>query len=390
MRHQLYEGSLRVVRDSSVIAPLRIEGLREQIDALGERWLRKLEFHMTVISAATLERAGGGRPDLWEVVTRVAAGRAVGPIVVREEVRRVRDPEEPGLRTLIVMVEAARILELHEDLSAALGASLRPPPTHVTLYSSDPVDGIGIDDERQLAERAPPLTEDEQRAVREAMSFDGVFFDDGGFPIERDPGTLPVGDTDAVFTPSALCALSYAAHVHAEQRRKGGEVPYLAHLLSVAARVAEEGGDETEVIGALLHDAAEDHGGGQRLEDIRRRFGPRVEKIVRALSDSLAPAGAAKAPWRTRKERYVEHLRDERDESVLRVSNADKVDNARAIVRDHRLVGARVWERFEAPPEQQLAYYRALSSAFSEKRPGAPLALELAGLVSELEALTGY
>ena len=81
-------------------------------------------------------------------------------------------------------------------------------------------------------------------------------------------------------------ALKYASKLHRTQIREGGKVPYVAHLLGVAALVLEEGGDEDEAIAALLHDAVEDQGGRRRLADIRRRFGKRVARIVEACSDS--------------------------------------------------------------------------------------------------------
>ena len=75
-------------------------------------------------------------------------------------------------------------------------------------------------------------------------------------------------------------ALLFAAKLHREQRRKGSNVPYVSHLLAVAALVIEHGGDEDEAIAALLHDAIEDQGGAKTREEIRRRFGERVTGIV--------------------------------------------------------------------------------------------------------------
>ena len=56
-------------------------------------------------------------------------------------------------------------------------------------------------------------------------------------------------------------ALVFATRLHATQVRKGTQVPYVAHLLAVAALVLEQGGDEDTAIAALLHDAVEDQGG---------------------------------------------------------------------------------------------------------------------------------
>jgi (p)ppGpp synthase/HD superfamily hydrolase len=61
-----------------------------------------------------------------------------------------------------------------------------------------------------------------------------------------------------ILSPRFEDALTYACTVHAGQTRKGTPIPYISHLLSVAALALECGADEDEAIGALLHDAAED------------------------------------------------------------------------------------------------------------------------------------
>jgi (p)ppGpp synthase/HD superfamily hydrolase len=183
-------------------------------------------------------------------------------------------------------------------------------------------------------------------------------------------------------------ALIYATHVHGGQIRKGTSTPYIAHLLAVAATVLEYGGDEDIAIAALLHDSVEDQGGKARLEDVRNRFGQRVARIVEACSDSLADTGRGerKAHWQERKEAYLAHLR-EADEDILRVSLADKVHNARAILRDLRKsdVGDKVWARFSQPKDRTLWYYRSLANTFRKMLPG-QLSNELHEIVEVLEA----
>src|SRR5919108_864989 len=101
-------------------------------------------------------------------------------------------------------------------------------------------------------------------------------------------------------------AFHYAHQLHAEQVRKGTASPYISHLMGVASLVLDDGGSEDEAIGALLHDAAEDHGGRQRLEEIRTRFGDAVARIVEDCTDSWE---TPKRPWAERKEAYVHHAR---------------------------------------------------------------------------------
>ena len=182
-------------------------------------------------------------------------------------------------------------------------------------------------------------------------------------------------------------ALLYATHVHGGQVRKATSIPYVAHLLAVAATVLEYGGSEDMAVAALLHDAAEDQGGEPRLSDIRNRFGDRVADMVRSCSDSVVElsVGQQKEGWRTRKMKYIEHL-DTVDKETLLVSLSDKVHNARSILRDLRKpeIGPAVWERFNKPKEETLWYYRELANAFQRLLPG-QLSDELVEIVIVLE-----
>lgn len=179
-------------------------------------------------------------------------------------------------------------------------------------------------------------------------------------------------------------ALDYAVRVHRDQKRKGTQVPYVTHLLAVAAIVGEHGGTEDEVVAALLHDAPEDQGGKERLEDIREQFGDEVAGIVAGCTDTYEDP---KPPWRERKEAYVAHI-THAPESVRLISAADKLHNARAILADLRAVGDGVWQRFTGGKEGTLWYYRALVAALRAAGSNAVVE-ELDRVVSELEHLAG-
>lgn len=178
-------------------------------------------------------------------------------------------------------------------------------------------------------------------------------------------------------------ALSYASRLHASQIRKGSGIPYVSHLLAVAALVLEHGADEDEAIAALLHDAVEDQGGDPTRAEIERRFGARVAAIVDGCTDTdVMP----KPPWRARKDAYIQHL-GEVSPSVLLVSVADKLHNARAILADYREIGDELWTRFTADRDQQLWYYRSLVGAYRERssRPPAGGSPGLSALVDQLD-----
>jgi (p)ppGpp synthase/HD superfamily hydrolase len=181
-------------------------------------------------------------------------------------------------------------------------------------------------------------------------------------------------------------ALCYASEKHRRQTRKGGDIPYLGHLLSVAGYVIEADGTETQAIAALLHDTAEDQGGEETLAEIRQKFGDEVASIVRECSDTVE---TPKPPWRQRKENYVNHLSDASDSAVL-VSLADKLHNAHAILRDFREHGPELWQRFSVKdPHDHLWYYTSLLEVYRERFPHSWMADELGEVIGTLKREVG-
>lgn len=181
-------------------------------------------------------------------------------------------------------------------------------------------------------------------------------------------------------SPRFQLALGYALRAHSGHTRKGTGVPYFAHLAGVMSLVLEAGGDQEQAVAALLHDAVEDRGGRERLEEIRERFGERVARIVAGCTQG---SGEGEDAWDERRRRYVESL-PEKEEDVLLVSAADKLHNARAMLRDVRLVGDELFDRFGAPKEEVLGYYRGLRDGFRASELESWLVDEMARTVDEL------
>ena len=158
-------------------------------------------------------------------------------------------------------------------------------------------------------------------------------------------------------------ALIYAHRLHKDQVRKVSGVPYISHLLSVAALVLEDGGSEDEAIAALLHDAVEDQGGLATREVIRQQFGEAVVAIVDGCTESHT---VPKPPWSERKARYLEQLQSG-SASVRRIALADKLHNARSLLRDWDIMGDRIWTSFATNPEELLAFYEKLLSLYAQE-----------------------
>jgi (p)ppGpp synthase/HD superfamily hydrolase len=184
-------------------------------------------------------------------------------------------------------------------------------------------------------------------------------------------------------------ALSVALDAHQGQMRKGTEIPYVSHVMGVAALVFEFGGTEDQAIAALLHDAIED-GGEEYSARIAEEFGSKVIGIVRGCTDGTAESKAAAATeeskridWKRRKDLYLIHLA-EADEDTLLVSACDKLHNARSISSDLRIVGPTVFERFTTGREGTSWYYNEIVRILEDKK--SPVATPLRQAVDAFES----
>jgi (p)ppGpp synthase/HD superfamily hydrolase len=184
--------------------------------------------------------------------------------------------------------------------------------------------------------------------------------------------------------PRLQRAFRYAAEKHAGQTRKQSAVPYISHLMAVAALVLEAGGDEDMAIAALLHDVVEDCGGMPRLREVRKQFGRRVANIVEGCTDSF---GEPKREWMERKKDYLREVKRADAETRL-VSASDKLHNVRTILADYRQHGEAIWTRFAGKKEGTLWYYRALSDEYQRRSPNRNTR-ELEIAVAELELAVG-
>ena len=178
-------------------------------------------------------------------------------------------------------------------------------------------------------------------------------------------------------------AFFFAETLHRGQYRKQTAIPYVYHLLSVAALVGEYGGSEAQVAAALLHDAVEDQGGQETLEAIEQRFGTEIAAYVRACSDCLT---APKPPWRERKETFVGRIAHMPGEIKLIVA-ADKLHNMLSLLRDYRQTGGVLWQRFAGGRDGTLWYYQIVAEELG-KNWAHPILTELRETLQRLLALS--
>jgi (p)ppGpp synthase/HD superfamily hydrolase len=177
-------------------------------------------------------------------------------------------------------------------------------------------------------------------------------------------------------------AFALSFQLHQKQVRKGSHVPYITHLMGVAAIVGRHGGDEEQFIAALLHDAVEDQGGQATLARIRARFGDTVAEYVAGCSDTdIEP----KPPWLERKEQFIKATRTASPKLKLIIA-ADKLHNTRSTISDLRERGDQVWRMFKGDKDAHLWYMEEMLRALAHQWEH-PLLRELADAIETLHQI---
>jgi len=193
---------------------------------------------------------------------------------------------------------------------------------------------------------------------------------------------------NSTFSNKYVTAFKFAAENHKFQLRKGTNIPYLSHLMSVSALIWENGGDEEQAIAGLLHDVIEDAEPASKIplirQEILKQFGGHVLSLVEGCTDGEPDAFGKKLPWRERKEHYLTHLSSKTEELLL-VSCCDKLHNARAILTDLNTHGEKLFDRFTGKKEGTIWYYQTLVSIYQSRIPNLPAVNELAKTVALFE-----
>ncbi len=152
-------------------------------------------------------------------------------------------------------------------------------------------------------------------------------------------------------TPNRItAAILYATQQHGEQLRKGTKLPYIIHPLEVMQILIRMNAHEELVLAGILHDTVEDT--DATGEDIDFLFGGTVAKLVAAHTH---PKGG---DWWETRQKALSELAEAPYEVKLLVL-ADKLSNLRSMAADYRLIGEKLWERFNASKEMQSRYYSA-------------------------------
>lgn len=181
-----------------------------------------------------------------------------------------------------------------------------------------------------------------------------------------------------IFSRRLQDAIRIAIDAHAGQKRKGTDVPYITHLLSVALILSRAGADEDVIIAGILHDAIEDTNGAVKRENISRVFGERVAGLVNDVTEQ-----DKSLPWEVRKQQALDHI-SSMDQDALLLKSADVLHNLKELVLDVEEQGEGVFAKFNAPKDKQLDRYQKLADALRSAWKDNPLLPEIEEGVSGL------
>lgn len=149
-------------------------------------------------------------------------------------------------------------------------------------------------------------------------------------------------------------AITFAAHCHEGQTRKGSNTPYISHPLEALAIAATITNDANVLSAAVLHDVLEDC--GVSPEEIQSRFGNEVLRLVCADTEDKRESLPASDTWKIRKQETLNAISLMDRESQIIVL-ADKLSNIRAISRDYSVLGDELWQRFNCKQKSEHKWY---------------------------------
>ena len=159
-------------------------------------------------------------------------------------------------------------------------------------------------------------------------------------------------------------AIVFATKAHHGTERRGKSFPYIIHPLEAMAIVATMTSDPELLAATVLHDTIEDT--DTTYDDLQREFGTRVADLVAAETDMRQNADGHELTWRERKQRDMDNLKASTRE-VKTIALGDKLSNMRAIARDYKVVGDRLWLMFHEKDKATHAWrYRGLRDALAE------------------------
>ena len=152
-------------------------------------------------------------------------------------------------------------------------------------------------------------------------------------------------------------AVMFATKAHTGQTRKGNDIPYIYHPMEVLQILTEMGCNEDVKIAGVLHDTVEDT--DITIDDIKSEFGDNVASLVGGHTEDKSKT------WVERKSDDLNSLRSG-SIGLKAIVFADKLSNILSLYDDHKVLGDKVYDKFNADKDMQAWYYGELLKIFTE------------------------
>jgi (p)ppGpp synthase/HD superfamily hydrolase len=189
-----------------------------------------------------------------------------------------------------------------------------------------------------------------------------------------------------IFTVKIKKAIAFSVKTHEmyqKQKRKGKDIPYITHPLTVGLILSRANASEDVVIAGLLHDTIEDSKSDKKVthEMLAERFGKNVADLVMSVTERRKDL-----PWEERKSEAIEHIKTFSHDSLL-VKSADLISNASEILDDYEKEGFAIFDRFGAPKQKVIWHYTEAMNTIVGRWSENPFTDDLRRLVDMLNAI---
>lgn len=171
--------------------------------------------------------------------------------------------------------------------------------------------------------------------------------------------------------------------VYQKQKRKGKDIPYITHPLTVGLILACAGANEDVIAAGILHDTMEDSAPEKKVskEMLIEKFNEKIADLVESVTEKNKELS-----WEERKHEALMHIKDFSHDSLL-VKSADVISNGSELLEDYKKDGEETLNRFNAPKEKIIQHYLQLIRTIIEYWPSNPLKENLIYLAREIQTI---
>lgn len=189
-----------------------------------------------------------------------------------------------------------------------------------------------------------------------------------------------------IYTVKIQKAIKFSAKTHnhyQQQKRKGKEIPYITHPLTVGIILSLAGASEEVIMAGILHDVIEDSVLEKKVtaDMLVERFGSKVADLVLSVTEQ-----DKSAPWEERKKQALEHIKHFSHDSLL-VKSADVISNMTELLDDYQRHQDNIFTRFHSSKEKVLDNQINVINAVINAWPENPLLEDLLSLAKELKGI---